>query len=178
MPGRKGSAATPMTSRLFLSVRPAWLACPIRVPGTRLRQASADGASRRLPGIVPGNGDLTNRYPGTTQNLLHINPRASADKNLEPMPRQQCKRPTVSKRCEPLRTVGKNNELQKKLKELLTPEILPPEVPPAVEAIRPNLPMPAVNQRREVKARWPKPHNQTIEHHRFPKAVREAEDPT
>ena len=110
-----------------------------------------------------------NRYPGTTQNLLRINPRALADKNLEPMPKHQCKRPIVSKRCGQLRTVGKNRELRKKLKELLMQEILPPELPlPAVEAIRLNLPMQSVNQKVEVKACQLKPHNLMINLRRSP----------
>ena len=120
-----------------------------------------------------------NRYPGTTQNLQHINPRVLVDKNLELMQKPQCKKPIVLRHCVPPRTVEKNSELRKKQKESRMQRTLLPMLPrPAVEAIQPNLPMPAVNQRREVKARWPKPHNQTIKHHRFPKAVREAEDPT
>ena len=131
-----------MTSRLFLSVRPAWLACPIRVPGTCLMQASADGASRQLQDIAPGNGDLMNRYPATTQNLPRTSPRASAGKNLEPMQKQQCKRPIVSKHCGQLRTVGKNRELRNKRKELQMQTFLPPGLlHPAVEASRLTLPM-------------------------------------
>ena len=57
-----------------------------------------------------------NRCPGTTQNLLRINPRALADKNLEPMRKQQCKRLIVSKRFGQPRTVEKNRELRNKLK--------------------------------------------------------------
>ena len=83
-----------------------------------------------------------NRYPDTTQNLLRINPRVLADNNLEPMQKLQCKRPIVSKRCGPPRTVGKNRELRKKQRELLIQKCLPPELPPlAVEAVQPNLPM-------------------------------------
>ena len=120
-----------------------------------------------------------NRYPGTTQSLLRINPRVLADKNLEPMQKQQCKRPIVSKRCVQLRIVGKNEELRKMLNELPMPEILPPELPlPAAEAIRLNLPMQVVNQKVEVKACRLKPHNLTINLLRFPKAVQGAEDPT
>ena len=120
-----------------------------------------------------------NRYPDTTQNLPRISPRASAGKNLEPMQKQQCKKPIVSRHCVPPRTVEKNRELRKKQRELLIQKILPPELPLlAVEAVQPNLPMLAVNQKSEVKALRLKPHDLTTNHLRFPKAVRGAGDPT
>ena len=73
----------------------------------------------------------------------------------------------------------KNRELRKKQRELLIQKSLPPELPLlAVEAVQPNLPTPAVNQKSEVKVRRPKPHDLMTKHIRFPKAVREAEDPT
>ena len=120
-----------------------------------------------------------NRYPGTTQNLLRINPRVLADKNLEPMQKPQCKNPIALRHCGPPRTVGKNRELRKKQRELLIQKFLPPELPLlAVEAVQPNLPMLAVNQKVEVKARRLKPHDLMTNHLRFPKAVRGAGDPT
>ena len=77
-----------------------------------------------------------NRYPGTTQNLQHISPRVSADKNLELMQKPQCKKPIVSRHCVLLRTVEKNRELRKKQRELLIQKILPPALPLlAVEAL-------------------------------------------
>ena len=120
-----------------------------------------------------------NRYPGTTQNRQHINLRALADKNLELTQKPQCKKPIVSRHCVPPRTVEKNRELRKKQRELLIQKILPPELPLlAVEAVQPNLPTPAVNQKSEVKARRPKPHDLMTKHLWFPKAVRGAGDPT
>ena len=168
-----------MTSRSSPSARPVWLACLIAIIDTPSRQANADGASRQPAATAPGNGDLMNRYPGTTQNLQHINPRVSADKNLELMQKPQCKKPIFSRHCLPPRTVEKNRELRKKQRELLIRKILPPELPLlAVEAVQPNLPIPAVNQKLEVKARRPKPHDLMTKHHWFPKAVRGAGDPT
>ena len=120
-----------------------------------------------------------NRYPGTTQNLQRISPRASADKNLEPMQKQRCKRSIASRHCEQLRTVGKNRELRKKRKELQMQTFLPPGLlHPAVEASRLNLAMQVVNQRTEVKACRLKPHDLTINLHRLPKEVRGAGDQT
>ena len=88
------------------------------------------------------------RYPGITQNLLRINPRMMADKNLELMQKPQYKKLIVLKHCGPPRTVGKNRELRKKQRELLIQKCLPPELPPlAVEAGQPNLPMQVVNQK-------------------------------
>ena len=120
-----------------------------------------------------------NRYPGTTQNLLRINPRVLADKNLELMQQPQCKKPIALRRCGPPRTVGENRELRKKQRELLIRKVLPPELPlRAVEAVQPKLPIPAVDQKFEVKALRLKPHDLTINLLRFPKEVQGAGDQT
>ena len=120
-----------------------------------------------------------NRDPDITQNLQHINPRVLAGKNLELMQKPQCKKPIALRHCGPPRTVGKNRELRKKQRELLTLKFLPPELPLlAVEAVQPNLPTPAVNQKLEVEALRPKPHNPMTELLKFPRASREAGDPT
>ena len=48
----------------------------------------------------------------------------------------------------------------------------------AVEASGLNLSTPAVDERRVVEVRLPKPHNQTTEHHQSLPAARGTEDPT
>ena len=134
--------------------------------------------SRQPPDIAPGIGDLMNRCLAIMQSQLHISPLALADKNSEPTQRRKCRKQIDLKHCAPPKIVERNSELQKKRRESWMQRILllmPPRL--AVEASWPNLPMRVVDQGREVKARSPKPHNQTIEHHQSPQAARGAEDP-
>ena len=135
--------------------------------------------SRQPPDIVPGVGDLMNRDLAMMQSLLHISPLVLADENLEPMQKKRFKKRIVLKRYVPPKIEARSSELQKKRRELWMQKMrhqMPPRQ--AVEASRLNLPMPVVDQRREVKVRLPKPHNQTIEHHQSLPAARGAEDPT
>ena len=135
--------------------------------------------NQQLLDIAPDIGDLMNRYLATMQSQLHISPLALMEKNLEPKQKLKCRRRTALKHCGLPRTVERNSELRKKQRESRMQRTLLPMLPRlAVEAIRPNLPMPVANQKAEVEASRLMPHNLMINLRRFPKAVQGVEDPT
>ena len=168
-----------MTSRSFLSVKPALGAGPALALNTLSNQESAGGVSRQPPDIAPGIGDLMNRGLAMMRSQLHISPLVLADENLEPTQKKRYKKRIVSKHYVPPKIEARNSELQKKRRELWMQKMrhqMPPRQ--AVEASRLNLSTPIADQGREVKVRLPKPHNQTIKHHQSLPAARGAEDPT
>ena len=168
-----------MTSRSFLSVKPASSAGPAPVPNTLSNQESVGGASRQPPDIALGTGDLMSRVLATMPSQRHINPLVLMGENLEPMQKKRYKKRIDLKRYVPPKIEARNSELQKKRRKLWMQKVLHQMLPrQAVEASRPNLPMPAADQRQEVKIQLPKLHSQRIKHRQSLLAARGAEDPT
>ena len=88
-----------------------------------------------------------NRGLAMMQNQLHSSPLALADENSEPKQKKKCRKRTVSKHSVPPKIVARSSELPKKRRELWMQRIRLLMLRLAVEASRPNLPMPAVDQR-------------------------------